>query len=373
MQPEAIARLESRSRINNVIELAREQLLVRDDEIDSDGHRFGLKDGSVYDLREGRICDDLNSIVTMRVDAVYDAEADCPHWKQFVERIFDGDEELISFARRAVGYSLSGDTSAQCMFVLVGSGSNGKSTFINTIADMLGEYSAATPMKTLMFRQYGNDQTDDLARLVRKRFVSASEGEDGQKLAQAKIKNMTGGEKLSCRALWQNLFEYRPEFKLWLATNSLPDINGADEAVRRRIHIIDFPVKFTGADRDMQLPQKLTAEKSGILNWAIDGYMEWQCDGLNPPERVHGSTTQYLQDNDPVGQFIETCCVRAPLAVGTSKDLHHRYCQWAEASGYEPMHVNTFGKTLAKKGFGRRNKRTGTAWKGLDLKPDAGE
>jgi putative DNA primase/helicase len=361
--------LQSCSRINQMIQLSRSKVRVEWSEIDKSRNLVGLADGSVFDLGLMQLVDQSQSLVTKSVGTGLDQTAACPNWTKFLDRIFAGDREIIDFVQRAVGYTLSGEVGEQCLFLLIGNGANGKSTFINALNHLFGDYAATIPMHTLMLQRNGNEQTNDLALLPGKRFVAASEGEPGQKLAESKIKLMTGGDRISCRPLYQDLFAFDPQFKLWLATNSLPRISGIDEAIWRRIRVIRFPVTIPVDERDPDLGYTLQSELPGILNWALEGYRNWKQQKLNPPDQVMKETGAYRLDNDTVGQFIEACCEKDPWAITTVKDLYDRYVSWSEQSGYEPVHRNMFGKTLAQKDFMKVNKNTGSAWKGLSLKP----
>ena len=203
----------------------------------------------------------------------------------------------------------------------LGTGANGKSTFLNVVQSLMGDYAGTIPMQSLMDQRYGS-QTNDLAYLVGKRLVVASEGERGHRIAECKIKMMTGSDRISCRALYKNLFEFAPHFKLWLATNNLPTISGMDDAIWRRIRVIEFPVQIPPERQDKTLADRLIKELPGILQWALEGLGEWRKIGLDPPESVLQSTRSYREDNDSVGQWIETACVREPKLRASMKDLY---------------------------------------------------
>ena len=212
----------TRTRINAVIELFRSQLHVRFNSLDDNRDLAGCSDGYILDLNTGSmIGDGLNSIVTKKLGTIFTEGATCSEWTKFLRQVFNDDAERIAFIQRAVGYSLTGSIAEQCMFILTGSGANGKSTFLRVLQQLLGDYAGTIPMQGLMEQKYGS-QTNDLAHLFGKRLAVASEGENGQRLAESKIKTMTGGDRISCRPLYGNLFEYVPEFKLWLGTNELP-------------------------------------------------------------------------------------------------------------------------------------------------------
>jgi putative DNA primase/helicase len=328
--------LKSCGRINSLVQLSRAKLRVDWAEIDKARNLIGLADGAIYDLSCMQVVDQSQALVTKTVGANFDQDAECPNWTKFLDRTFDGAREVIAFVRRAVGYTLSGEVGEQCLFLLIGTGANGKSTFINALNHLFGDYAATVPMHTLTIQRSGGEQTNDLALLPGKRFVAASEGEPGQRLAESRIKLMTGGDQISCRRLYQEYFAFEPQFKLWLATNSLPRISGVDEAIWRRIRVIRFPVTIPVEERDPDLSYALQSELPGILNWALEGYRNWKQQKLNPPEQVTKATGEYRLDNDTVGQFIEACCEKDPWAITTAKDLYDRYAGWSEQSGYEP-------------------------------------
>jgi putative DNA primase/helicase len=311
--------------------------------------------------------------VTKNLGASVNPDATCPEWIKFLNRVFDHDAELIGFIQRAIGYTLTGSVSEQCMFILIGTGANGKSTFLKTLHHLFGDYAAAVPMATLMDQKNGSPQTNDLAYLVGKRFVSALEGERGQRLAESKIKMMTGGDRIACRALYQDYFEFDPQYKLWLATNNLPTISGTDDAIWRRIMVIPFPVTIPAGERDQRLGDRLATELPGIFAWAMEGLREWRTQGLNPPRRVLQSTGNYREENDTVGQWIESACMVKPELHSTMKELHDSYKSWCENSGAEAMQNSCFGKELTRRGFEQIKGRLCNGRIGIGLKPSAAD
>ena len=251
----------SRTRINASIELSRSSLEVDPELIDSNPDLIGCRDGVILELKSGtELINSAGVFVTRMLGTKGNQQSFCPLWETFLHQIFDGDAALISFVRRAVGYTLTGLCTEQCLFILNGSGANGKSTFVKVLHHLFGGYSASIPMQTLMNTKNASQQTNDLAYLVGKRFVSASEGEHGQRLAESKIKMMTGGDRIPCRALYKDYFEFDPQFKLWLVTNDLPNISGTDEAIWRRILVIPFPVKIPPEKQNKTLAEQLLQE-----------------------------------------------------------------------------------------------------------------
>jgi len=358
----------NRTRINAAVELSRAYFDVSADEIDSQPDLVGCSDGHVLNLG----ADDQHSadagIVTKKLGASANRDASCPIWMNFISRIFNDDRATMDFVRRAVGYSLMGSVAEQCMFILIGTGANGKSTFLRTLHHLFGDYAGSIPIQTLMTQKNGSQQTNDLAYLLGKRFVTASEGERDQRLAEAKIKMMTGGDRIPCRFMYADFFEFDPQFKLWLATNNLPTISGTDDAIWRRIRVIHFPITIPPEEQDKSLPGQLLKELPGILNWALEGLKEWRQQGLNSPETVAHSTKRYREDNDSVGQWIEAACTLEPGARTAMKDLHDSYKTWCENSGLDPLTNACFGKELGRRGFENIRERTGNARRGIALK-----
>ena len=238
-----LKRFHSAAGVKNIMTMARPLLMEDARSFDSDPLLFGVKNG-VFDLRTKTLIENPSSIVTKRFAATYDPDADCPRFKNFLKEITGGDMGLYDYLRRIMGYMLTGNTGEQVIFIAIGSGANGKSTFFSILRSVLGDYAGSTPMNTLMQTKYGNENTYDLAVHEGKRLVIALEGEAGSKLAEAKIKNMTGGDAISCRPIYGKPRTYDPRFKLVLVTNELPEIVGVDEAIWRRIKLIPFRVTF---------------------------------------------------------------------------------------------------------------------------------
>ncbi len=222
-------------------------------------------------------------------------------------------------------------------------------------------------MQTLMEQSKFGNQTNDLASLVGKRLVVASEGERDQTLAENKIKLMTGGDRIKCRHLYQDYFEFTPVFKLWLATNNFPSISGSDDAIWRRLRIIDFPVSIPPEEQNPDLAKNLLAELPGILNWALAGHRIWKQEGLQIPDSVTSSTKNYRNENDVIGQWLNSCCIVGMGGVTPMAGLYASYASWCVKSGFEPMSNEAFGKELTRKGFENVKGRDGNKRKGIIL------
>jgi putative DNA primase/helicase len=252
------------------------------------------------------------------------------------------------------------------MFVLYGSGANGKSTFLNTSRFLLGDYAQQTPADTLMVRD-GNKSSNDLARLCGTRFVSAVETEEGRRLSEVLIKQLTGGDPIVARFLFHEFFEFIPQFKIFLATNHRPEIHGTDEAIWRRIRLIPFEITIPEKERDKNLESKLRSELSGILNWAVEGCLAWRRDGLQAPEEVKKATTAYRLEMDSLASFFEDrCLIDSSLRV-PAKDLYAAYQAWCNDNAEREVSSTTFGKRLKERQF--TPKKTGSVrwWYGIGL------
>lgn len=351
---------QSVKRINSVLEISKTRLIADSSEFDTDNFLAGTRNG-VLDLRACELIDP-NIVITKRLGTIYDPGAYCHNFKQYLNDIFDGDNEKVEFLRRAVGYTLTGSTEGQCMFVLTGRGANGKSTLLKVVRALMGDYAGSIMFQSLIVGKYVNKVNDDLASLKGVRFVSTQEGEAGQRLAVSRIKEMTGGDAIQCRNLYEKFFLLEPEFKIWMSTNELPEIPGGDDAIWRRLHIIDFPRVFQPHEQDPQLFQKLTLELPGILNWALEGLKQIggiKADFLNVPDSIKATTQRYRDENDTVKRFVEEACQLAEDAMVQSKLLHAAYENWCEENGLNTVSMKLFGSRLNDMGIETRRSGVG--------------
>jgi putative DNA primase/helicase len=261
-----------------------------------------------------------------------------------------GNQDLIEFLQRAVGYSLTGDVSEQCLFLLYGTGANGKSVFVKTAGRLLGEYATVTPFETLLVRR-GEGPRDDIADLRGARFVSAIEAEEGQRLAESLVKALTGDDRIKARFLYSEFFSFEPSFKLWLAANHQPIIRGTDLAIWRRIRLVPFTVTIPEGEQNPHLAEGLVEELPGILNWALAGCLEWQRDGLHQPDEVRQATALYRQESDPLAEFLGECCVVEDGRKSRFGELFSAYQRWAEANSEKPLSNRAFADRLTERGF----------------------
>lgn len=296
----------------------------------------------------------------------YTDHADCPRWESFLEDIFGGDQKLIHYIQKAIGYSLTGSTAEQCAFFCYGTGRNGKSTFLDTISGLLGDYAINIQPETIMIRhQAGNGANSDIARLKGARFVTSVEPSEGMKLNEGLIKQLTGGDKVTARYQYGSEFEFTPEFKLWLGTNHKPIIRGTDTGIWRRVHLIPFTVTIPEDKVDKHLLHHLRAELPGILRWAVDGCLMWQREGLKKPVAVEEAGKEYRAEMDVVAAFLDACCI---LGDGREKttDLYQSYTKWADENNEYKMSSRKFAQELLKK-FERVKSNSVYYYKGVIL------
>lgn len=333
------------------------KILVPGDRSDFDRHKYLLNiENGVIDLKTGKLQPHNRELsLTKITNITFDESAKCPEWLSFLEQIFLGDEELIEYMQRLIGYSLTGEISEQIMVFLIGGGSNGKSTFINTIKDIMGEYGKQAKSDTFI-KKKETGANNDIARLVSSRFVSAIESEDGEQLSEAFVKQITGGEPVLARFLRQEYFEFIPEFKVFFTTNHKPVIKGVDEGIWRRVKLVPFNLQLPKEKRDLKLPEKLSLEMSGILNWAIEGCLKWQQSGLKEPMVVKKATGDYKEDMDILGPFLYECCY-VPMIDEVkieAKELYEIYSNWCYKTGEHALKNRAFYRMLETKGFKKK-------------------
>ncbi|WP_202822920.1 phage/plasmid primase, P4 family [Bacillus cereus] len=332
--------------------------LVPGERAEFDKHKYLLNvENGIIDLKTGKLQQhDRELGLTKITNITFDENAICPTWLTFLDQIFLGDKALIEYMQRLIGYSLTGDISEQIMMFLVGGGSNGKSTFINIIKDIMGDYGKQAKSDTFI-KKKESGANNDIARLVGSRFVSAIESEEGEKLADSFVKQITGGEPVLARFLRQEFFEFIPEFKVFFTTNHKPIIGGLDEGIWRRVKLIPFNLNLPAHKRDKRLPEKLSLEMPGILNWAIKGCMKWQKDGLKEPKVVAEATGKYKDDMDILAPFLDEVCYvderENESIMIEAKELYNVYERWCFNSGERSLGNRSFYRMLETKGFGK--------------------
>jgi putative DNA primase/helicase len=304
--------------------------------------------------------------ITKIANVSYDPRADCPVWKNFIREIMNYDADTIKFLQTAAGWGITGSTSEQTMFILFGSGANGKSTFLNTILNLLGDYAASTQTETFI-KQNAERISNDIARLRGTRFVTTTETEQGKRLSEPLIKQITGNDKLTARFLFSEYFSYLPSFKIFMATNHKPVIRGTDHGIWRRIKLIPFTQTIPQEKQDKELEEKLIAERPGILNWLIEGSMRWKRERLLTPESITAATDEYRSEMDVIGNFIRERCVQNPAGQVRARELFKTYQDWCGERNEHACNERFFGLRLKEMGFVQGRNAGGRYWIGFAL------
>jgi putative DNA primase/helicase len=333
---------------------------------DRDPWLFNTEAGTI-DLRTGRMSpynwhDYITKIAPVSPGGT------TPTWLAFLERVTGGDQSLIDYLQRVVGYCLTGSTQEHAMFFLYGTGSNGKSTFLNAITRAMGDYHRTAPIETFTSSPTDRHPTD-LAGLRGARLVTAIETEEGRRWAESRIKTLTGGDPISARFMRQDFFEYMPQFKLMFAGNHKPGLRSVDEAIRRRFNLIPFTVTIPEKEQDETLGEKLQAELPGILAWMVEGCALWRDKGLDPPSVVTEATAAYLEFEDAIVAWIEDRCERATGAFTTSTVLFGSWSVWASNNGEPPGSIKRLVAALEARGFTPARIMHGRGFSGIKLKP----
>lgn len=332
---------------------------------------------------DGIVLEDYNRehYITKMARVSYDRNADAPTFRKFIHEILP-DDEIRLFLQRYFGYCLTGDTGKQVIVMLWGEGSNGKSTLMDVLTWMLGDYATVTPFATLLHtdRQKGGDASPDLARLPGARLVSAAEPESGARFSESMLKQLTGSEIMTVRHLHKDFFEFKPQFKLCLSFNNKPYIRGQDRGIWRRILLVPFTQSFEDAEelknnpnaklKVENLDKTLKEEAPGILNWLLDGYRMWAEDGFKIPAKVRAATAEYKYESNPIHQFMEAWCEKKPDSIVGSTRLYDAYKLWCKESTLDPMSQNAFGRRMTSMGF-ERFSNPYSHYKGLQLTNDA--
>ena len=318
--------------------------------IQMDRYKMALNTPSgIINLKNGDVKAHNPEYYFTKITSVDCAEAaDCPRWLAFLDDIFADDKDLIRYIQKAVGYSLTGSTAEQCAFFLYGTGRNGKSTFIDVIRDVFGDYAANIQPETIMVKSsQSNAINSDIARLKGARLVTSVEPNEGVRLNEGLLKQLTGDDTVTARKLYSEEFEFKPEFKLWMATNHKPIIRGTDTGIWRRIHMIPFNVQIPEDKVDKNLTHKLKAEMTAIFKWCIDGCLMWQREGLQMPAAVLKSVREYRREMDVISAFIEDKCTLEGAVQAST--LYAAYVSWADSNNEYCMSNTKFSTELAKR------------------------
>lgn len=340
------------------LKLTKHALLIEYSHLNTDPWLFNVQNGTV-DLRTGLLHPhNPTDLITFLAPVTYDPLATCPNWERFLSEVFAGDTDLVAFIQRAVGWSLTGVVKERALFFLYGdTGKNGKTTLVEAIMKLVGVcgessygYGRKVGADTFMKSKNPEDNQRKAATLAGPRFVCTSEVDEEHRLNEQLIKDITGGDTIEGRRLYQEAFTFKPQFKPWMYGNHKPEIRGTDDAIWSRVRLVPFEVSFKGRE-DLNLPDRLEAELPGILNWAIQGCLDWQRHGLQPPVKVQAATQAYRDEMDIFGPFIQECCVINKFAEVRANDLWNTYKTWCAENSQREQSQHKFGRYLTAKGW----------------------
>jgi len=323
---------------------------IERESFDKNKDLINTKNG-VLNLKTGVLAPHKKALLlSKQIPCDYDSNAQCPQWNAFLDQIVP-DKEIQNFLQRFFGYSLTGYTSEQVFVIAQGNGSNGKGTMVDTILDVMNQYGKTCEPDTIIQKKYGRSSSNDLADLQGARLVITSETEQNQILDEGRIKKITGQDTIKCRFLYQEFFEYIPEFKLFLMTNHEPIIESQDHSIWRRVLKVPFTVKITRENADLHLREKLISEREGILNWLVIGAVNWYDSGLQIPEIIRQSTIEYKEELNIIGDFLSMCTDNDLTSKVTSTNLYKVYVFWCKAFEYDAETQNAFSRGLTERGF----------------------
>jgi len=356
-------------KLKNMIELVRTHVrTVHKSEFNNQRMLLNLREGAV-DLRTGTICPhDRNDLLTKCQNISWNPIAESKRWQQFLSEVFEGNQEVIDFIQRAVGYTLTGLTAEEVLFIGWGTGRNGKGKFTDTIIALMGDYARPAKFDMFVAKKGDEGKANDVAELFGARFVPASEGEQSKRLAEAKIKNMVSGDPVEGEKKYQDSFTYYPEYKIWLFTNYKPRIVGTDEGIWDKVIFIPFKRYFEPHERDKNLLAKLKQELPGILQWAIRGCLAWQEQGLNVPECLKQATAQYRHEQNVLGHFVEDELIENDDLKTPCGQMYTHYEEWAGKNGEYQMTATEFKERMEQRYGDAGRSAQGKFWKGVGIK-----
>lgn len=354
-----------RGKIESAVALARSEpgISVLAAEMDADPMLLNVENGTI-DLTTGEMRSHCRAdLLSKLAPAKFDPDATCPTFDRFLAEI-QPDERNRAFLLRLLGYALTGRISEHVLPVCWGGGANGKSTLLGAVVELMGDYAAPLPPEVLMSSASDRHPTE-LAKLHGLRLAVAHESDQGRRLAEGKVKQLTGGDRISARRMREDFYEFDPTHKVALVTNHRPEIRGTDDGIWRRVLLIPFSVQIPKAEQDSTLPEQLRAERSGILNRLLAGCREWQRWGLQPPDSVTGATTEYRTEQDPLGDWISERCSEVATARAKASDLWASYLE--HCRGEHHLSRAAWADGLRARGFRQERDKAARWWVGIGL------
>jgi putative DNA primase/helicase len=371
---------ESGNHLREMINRARNMrpVSIEEGQWDQDAYLFGVANG-VIDLRTGTFrIGQRDDYITQHSPVLFDSDAYCPAFDKSFAEIFLGRADLCRYVLKALGYSMTGDARERCLFIMHGSGNNGKSLLSSVIGYVMGDYGKSTPSETLSATREEGPR-NDIARLADARFVTASESALKRGVAEEMLKRITGKDVIVARFLHREFFEFIPRFKFWLSCNHKPPIQGVDAAIWSRIPLIPFDAVFRDKAEDQDLDTKLIAEAPGILNRLIEGCLQWQQEGLQQPECIRLASADYRSESNPIAPFLDACCgvdqtqkAEEPADgwAMTKDELFIVYVAYCHQMHIKPDAKNVFGANIKAAGFAEGRRDNVRWWKGIRISRD---
>lgn len=342
-------------------------------DFDADPELLSVDNGTL-NLRTGELRPHSPAdMITRRLDVAYHPDAKADRWLRFLEEIFPNHPELPAYMRRLIGYGITGSTAEECFVFLHGDGKNGKSKFLGALIDTFKGVTKSTEFSTFESRVGVGQASPEVAALRGARLVTASETEKYSRLAEGLIKQLTGGDPVTCRMLYGAPFTYVPSFLLLVAGNYKPAILSQDYGIWRRVKLVPFEASFRGAKADLNLASRLRAEREGILAWAVQGAMEWYAHGLQEPDSIATATQDYRESEDRLQEFLAARCVREPDARVAPMAIRRAYAEWAEDAGLSRKEVLSgwaLGVELESRGYPKSKRGGRWGFEGLRLMTD---
>lgn len=373
--PRTAKKIASNSTVSAVEHLARSDSrhAMTSDLWDSNGWELNTTSG-IVNLRTGKLLDHDPATYHTKITSVGPSDIVPSFWLKFLDRVTAGDVALQSFLKRMAGYSLTAETREEALFFLYGLGANGKSVFLNALSGIMHMYARVAPPEVFTVQKSGEKHPTALAGLKGSRLVTATETETGCQLAESQVKALTGEDMITARFMRGDYFDYKPTFKLLIAGNNKPTLRTVKENIRRRIHLIPFTVTIPAAERDLQLSEKLRKEWPGILSWAIDGCLEWQREGLNPPNAVKDATAAYLDEEDTLGRWLAECAVIGKRYETSYAALFSDWRRWTDVNNEYCGSQKQFSMNLeGRNGIQKTHGRSSQHFRGIALRSEVGE
>jgi len=359
----------SRNSLNAAVDLLKSQpsVEIHAAQLDANDMQLGTVTGQVIDLRTGLVRNQTpGDYITKSVACAHDSEAISPTWLIFLDSVFQGDADRIDYLQRWAGYALTGSTTSQQFLFMFGLGANGKTVLVNTLLQLWGSYGLQSQPEAFMAKGSTEGATPLLARLAGARLVIANETEDGQRLAESTVKQLTGSDTIVARPMYGQPFEFVPKFKLTMVGNHKPTIRGDDHGIWRRVHLLPFSRTFAPHEQDPDLAHKLRHELPGILNWALQGCRAWQREGrLSLPPIMRREVDSYRSEMDLIAQWLDDCCDIGANHTVTSSCAYQSFNTWCRTNGNLPFSNKRFSQKLDERGFTRSRTKKERIWTGF--------